>query len=97
VNDFSQDMETRLLVLLGKELEIFEQIRELTKKQAELLAADDDKSDAFGSSLDRRQELIEKNQRIASGNRRPDAILCGIFECRRRQAQRDRKAERAST
>ena len=60
MNEFSQDKETRLLVLLGKELDLFEQIRELTKKQTELLAAGDDKLEAFDSSLDRRQGLIEQ-------------------------------------
>ena len=44
--------------LLGKELEIFKKIQELTEKQTELLAGDDIES--FDSSLDKRQELIEK-------------------------------------
>ena len=48
----------RLSVLLGKELEIFAKIRKLTGEQAELLAKDD--VDQFISSLDKRQELIEK-------------------------------------
>ena len=48
----------RLSVLLGKELEIFENIRKLTGEQAELLTKDD--VDQFDSSLDKRQELIEK-------------------------------------
>jgi len=55
---FSQVEESGLLELLGKELEIFRQIRELTVKQAQLLASDD--IDAFNQSLDGRQELIEK-------------------------------------
>jgi len=58
VNDYSRDKEARLLELLDKELEIFKQIHGLTEKQAELLAADD--VDAFGESLDSRQDLIEK-------------------------------------
>ena len=53
----SADME-RLAILLKKELEIYEQIRDLTGKQTELLAKDD--IDAFDSSLDKRAELIEK-------------------------------------
>ena len=60
MNNFTQDMEARLLELLGKELEMLKQIRELTKKQTELLSAEDGNSDAFDSSLDRRQGLIEK-------------------------------------
>ena len=51
------DMD-RLSELLGKELEIFKKIQELTEKQTELLAGDDIES--FDSSLDKRQELIEK-------------------------------------
>ena len=48
----------RLSELLCKELEIFEQIRKLTEKQAALLVRDDIES--FTRSLDKRQELIEK-------------------------------------
>jgi flagellar biosynthesis/type III secretory pathway chaperone len=48
----------RLSELLDKELEIFIKIQELTEKQTELLAGDDIES--FDSSLDKRQELIEK-------------------------------------
>jgi len=58
VNDFSQIDESRLLVLLGEELDIFRQIGSLSIKQAEMLAADD--LEAFEGSLERRQELIEK-------------------------------------
>ena len=59
MSEFSRDKQTRLLALLGEELSIFEQIREMTGKQAELLAADD--IAALDKSLDRRQELIEKS------------------------------------
>ena len=55
---FSRDMEERLLELLVQEQEVFEQIREATLNQKELIAADD--IDAFDKSLDRRQELIKK-------------------------------------
>ena len=48
----------RLSILLGKELEVFEEIRKLTGRQAELLKKDD--VDQFDSLLDKRQELIEK-------------------------------------
>jgi len=58
VSRFSRDDEARLLELLGEELEIFERIRGLTGKQAELLSADD--IEAFDESLDRRQILIEE-------------------------------------
>ena len=58
MNDFSQIDESRLLVLLGEELDIFRQIGSLSIKQAEMLAADD--MEAFEGSLERRQELIEK-------------------------------------
>ena len=53
----SADME-RLAELLGKELKLYEQIREMTEKQTEILAKDD--IDAFEGSLDKRAELIEK-------------------------------------
>jgi len=58
VSNFPRNDESRLLVLLGEELEIFRQIGSLSIKQAELLAADD--MEAFEGSLERRQELIEK-------------------------------------
>jgi len=58
VNGFSRDEETRLLELLGQELELFKQIREMTNKQVELLAQDDVES--FDESLDLRQEIIEE-------------------------------------
>jgi len=58
VSNFSRNDESRLLVLLGEELEIFRQIGSLSIKQAELLAADD--MEAFEGSLERRQGLIEK-------------------------------------
>ena len=45
-------------MLLSEELAIFGQIRELTVKQADILAADD--LEALDESLSRRQELIEK-------------------------------------
>ena len=56
MNDFSRENEERLLELLGQEYGILEQIRAMTEKQTELIAADD--IDAFNKSLDRRQELI---------------------------------------
>ena len=58
MSGFSKDKEARLLELLSQELEIFERMRELTGKHAELIA--EDEVDALGESLDRRQELIEK-------------------------------------
>ena len=48
----------RLSELLDDELKLYGQIRKLTEKQAGLLAKDD--IDAFNSSLDKREELIEK-------------------------------------
>jgi len=58
VSNFSGDDAARLLELLRQEFEIFGRIRELTKEQTELIAADD--IEAFNISLDRRQEFIEK-------------------------------------
>jgi len=58
VIEFSSVDMGRLTELLGKELETYEQIRDLTEKQTELLTKDD--IDAFDSSLDKRAELIEK-------------------------------------
>ena len=55
---FTADNAARLLDLLGKEQEIFGQIRETTEKQTELIEADD--IEGFDKSLDSRQELIEK-------------------------------------
>ena len=60
MNDSLRDKKTRLLELLGQEIELFEKVYELTGKQAMLLADDDDDVNAFNSSLDSRQELIEK-------------------------------------
>ena len=48
----------QLTKLLEKELDLHEQIHTLTKTQAELLNKDD--IDAFNSSLDKREKLIEK-------------------------------------
>ena len=56
--DFSRENEARLLDLLGMEHEAFEQIREFTNEQKDLIAADD--IDAFDKSLDCRAELIKK-------------------------------------
>ena len=47
-----------MIALLGEELAVFEQIRDLTGKQTDLLAVDDVK--ALDESLDRIQELIGK-------------------------------------
>ena len=58
MNSFSSDDGTRLQELLEEETDIFRQIRELTRVQKELLAADD--IDGFNSALDDRLELIEK-------------------------------------
>jgi len=60
VNDSFQSGKTRLLELLGEEIELFERVYELTEKQAKLLAADDDDINAFNDSLDSRQEIIER-------------------------------------
>ena len=51
------DMEQLAKILL-KELDLYEQIHEISKTQTELLNKDD--IDAFNSSLDKRAELIEK-------------------------------------
>jgi len=53
----SADIE-KLSKLLSEELELYGQIQKLTEEQTELLAEDD--IDAFNSSLDKREELIEK-------------------------------------
>jgi len=58
VNGFSRDDAKRLQELLEHELGKLRQVFELTSMQAELLASDD--IDAFDSSLDSRQELIEE-------------------------------------
>jgi hypothetical protein len=58
VSGFSRDEASRLIELLGTELELFGQVRVITRKQKELLDADD--IDGFDRSLDSRQELIEK-------------------------------------
>ena len=58
MRSFPSEKETRLLELQNKELELLQQIRELTERQTELLLADD--IEAFGESIDSRQELIEK-------------------------------------
>ena len=55
---FSQEKQSRLLGLLGEEMAMFERIRGLTEKQAELLA--NDEMDALDESLDQRQEIIGK-------------------------------------
>ena len=55
---YSSEEDARLLDLLDMELGKFEQIRIMTGKQAELLAADD--LEEFNKSLDSRQELIEE-------------------------------------
>jgi len=53
----SADTE-RLLKLLGDELELHKKIRKLTEEQTELLTKDE--IEAFNSSLNKREELIEK-------------------------------------
>ena len=58
MNKFSQEKQSSLLKLLEEEMAVFEQIRELTEKQTDLLAVDD--AEALDETLDRRQELIEK-------------------------------------
>jgi hypothetical protein len=58
VNTFSEDNATRLLELIGQELELFGRIRELSQDQAELIAQDE--IEALNISLDRRQECIDK-------------------------------------
>ena len=58
MSEFTVDSAGDLLERLGKELEILGRVRELTEKQAELLAADD--IDGFNMSLDGRQEHIER-------------------------------------
>ena len=54
---FSKEDLSQLLSLLGQELGIMKQMRELTENQADLLAADD--IDAFDKSLESRQALID--------------------------------------
>ena len=58
MNVFSPGDEKRLLELIGQRLELVKEILQLTEKQTDILASDD--MEAFGQSLDRRQELIEK-------------------------------------
>ena len=58
MSEFSKENAGRLLELLRKELEIFAQMRELTAKQKELIAADE--IEALDASLDHRQKLIEE-------------------------------------
>ena len=58
MSKFTQENASQLLMALRQELELFEKIREITKEQTELIAAE--KIVAFNESLDRRQELIEK-------------------------------------
>jgi len=58
VNVFSPEDEKRLLELVGQRLGIAKEILQLTEKQRDILESDD--MDAFGRSLDNRQELIEK-------------------------------------
>jgi len=55
-------MEARLVELLVEELGMWEVIRELTKKQAELIAADD--MEAFEGSITHRESIIEKIKRL---------------------------------
>jgi len=58
VSELSNNDRTRLLELLGSELEAFGQIRKLTESQAKLLLKDN--ISAFDDSLDKGQEYIEK-------------------------------------
>ena len=58
VSAISPEIETRLLNNLSEELKLLGQVRELTLKQSGILAEED--IEAFDSSLDRRQEYIEK-------------------------------------
>jgi len=58
VSNFSSADTKKLSNLLSDKLEIYERIRKLTEEQTELLAKDD--IEAFNSSLDKREELIEK-------------------------------------
>jgi len=58
VNIFPGDKQSRLLELLGQELEVFRQVSELTKQHTKLLREDD--IEAFDKSLDSRQELFDK-------------------------------------
>ena len=58
MNVFSPEDEKRLLELVGQRLGIAKEILQLTEKQRDILESDD--MDAFGRSLDNRQELIEK-------------------------------------
>ena len=55
---FPQENAGRLLELISREIEEFEQILKLTEKQTELIAAEE--TDALSDSLDSRQELIDK-------------------------------------
>ena len=58
MSDFTAGNAEDLLEPLRKELDVLGQVRELTEKQAELIAADD--IDGFNRSLDSRQGHIEK-------------------------------------
>ena len=58
MSKFNREMETRLISLLEEELGLFEQMKEKTVNQTELLASDD--MEAFNESLDKREKLKEK-------------------------------------
>jgi len=62
VSNFTVDKKARLLDLSKQELGLFTQIRGICEKQAELIDADD--ITAFLESLDRRQDIIEKIDRL---------------------------------
>jgi len=58
VSKFAPADKERLMKLLSEKLKIYKQIRKLTEEQTELLIEDD--IEAFDSSLDKREKLIEK-------------------------------------
>ena len=62
---YSGDTEARLLEAIRQETEAFGQMLEMTKGQAELIAADD--IEGFDKSLDRRQKHIEKINGLHQG------------------------------
>ena len=58
MSKFNREAETRLISLLEEKLKLFEQMKEQTVKQTELLVQDE--IEAFSESLDLREKLKEK-------------------------------------
>ena len=58
MSKFPPEDKKKLLEFIGREIELFGKIRELTAEQKEFLAADD--MEGLNLSLDKRQQIIEK-------------------------------------